>query len=371
MLRTLGLILVAGGSCAGAYWLGTTLGRSGTTPPPTSVQVVEGLEVDAADLDAGEVWERPDFVHPIVIRNRRSATAEIKGFVASCGCLMVEQHTLAIPAGETATVRLKLDLTHRALHELGQAVRPLHVEIRPFCKGVVSQESGWLLHGVVKSALTLDTLSLHLGDALVSGAAPFSRKVRATMHVPGGSLRATANPDLVTVDVRQSPGETNEFELDIAPRKGLPVGPFTCNLKLEVVSPAGEVLPGATLPIRGTTQPPVRALPARLLLGSRRIGSTAQATVTLQVPEGENWRVDHIEVESTDVVVDAVAVAGIPAGRTYRVRQRIVLEGPQTSAVRFVVRKGGGPLEIVAMAVCYDGDAVGTVSGTGAKERKP
>jgi hypothetical protein len=91
----------------------------------------------------------------------------------------------------------------------------------------------------------------------------------------------------------------------------------------------------------------------------------------LQVPEGENWRVDHIEVESTDVAVDAVAVAGIPAGRTYRVRQRIVLEGPQASAVRFVVRKGGGPPETVAMAVCYEGDAEGAVSGSGKIARNP
>jgi hypothetical protein len=327
--------------------------------------------VDAAALDLGEVWERPDFVHSIAIRNRRSTTAEIQAFAASCDCLSVESRTLAIPPGETATVRLKLDLSLRALHELGQAVRPLHLEIRPVCKGAVSKEAGWVLHGVVKSALTLDTLALRFGDAAGSGATPFSRKVRATVHLPGGSLRATAKPDLVTVDVRQRPETTDEFELTIAPRKGLPVGAFTCKLKLEVVSAAGEVIPGVTLAIDGTIQPPVRALPARLLLGSRRVGSTAEATVTLQVPEGENWVVDHVEAESADVAVDAVAAAGIPAGRTFRVRQRISLEGPQSSVIRFVVRKGGGPLEAVTMAVCYDGDTGGAVSGTSEKARKP
>ncbi len=81
--------------------------------------------MDEAALDLGEVWERRDFLHPLVIRNRRSATAEIQGFVASCGCLTVESRSLAVPPGETATVRLKLDLSHRAPHELGQAVRPL------------------------------------------------------------------------------------------------------------------------------------------------------------------------------------------------------------------------------------------------------
>jgi hypothetical protein len=327
--------------------------------------------VDAAALDLGEVWERPDFVHPITIRNRRSTTAEIQGFVASCGCLSVESRTLAIPPGETAAARLKLDLSHRALHELGQAVRPLNLEVRPVCKGRPSKEAGWVLHGVIKSALTLDTLAIHFGDAAVSGAAPFSRNVRAAVHVSGGSLRATANPDLVSVAVRQRPEATDVFELTIAPRKGLPVGAFACQLKLEVVSAAGEVIPGATLAIGGTIQPAVRALPARLLLGSRRVGSTAEATVTLQVPEGENWVIDHLEVESADVAVDAATAPGIPAGRTFRVRQRIGLEGPQSSVIRFVVRKGGGPPEAVTMAVCYDGDTGGAVSGTSEKARKP
>src|SRR5205085_12391442 len=62
----------------------------------------------------------------------------------------------------------------------------------------------------------------------------------------------------------------------------LPVGPFSCSVQIDLISKSGERLPGVVLPIAGKMQPEVRAIPAQLVFGPRRVGQTAESSVTLQ-----------------------------------------------------------------------------------------
>ena len=80
-------------------------------------------------------------------------------------------------------------------------------------------------------------------------------------------------------------------------------------------------------------------MPASILLGVRRVGQVAEATVALQTPPGETWEVERTEVDSTDVAVEAVPAPA--AGKAFLVRVQITKEGSQASEVHFLVRKPG------------------------------
>jgi len=103
-------------------------------------------------------------------------------------------------------------------------------------------------------------------------------------------------------------------------------------------------------------------VPASLLLGVRRVGRVAEAAVVLQAPSAGRWKIDHTEVDSPDVSLEPVP-GGTRAATAFRVRVKISREGPQTSAVRFFIRRPGHDLEPVPMNVCYDGDARGILAG--------
>ncbi len=314
------------------------------------------------------MWEQTGYPHNLVIHNHNNVATEIFDFAVSCGCVeVIEPRSLTIAPGATAAIRLKLDLAKRTSSERGRSKRPFEVEIRPLQK-VQTTQPGWRLHGVIKSRVTLDTLSLDFGDSAVRGQPPLPRKVTATVHVADASLRAKVVPDLATIRVSPSVGSANQFDLMLAPRPTLPVGTFSCKVHLDLVTKEGEVLPGVILPVTGRMQPEVRAIPAQLVFGPRRVGQTAESTVTLQVPKGEDWIVDHIETDVSGLRVEPVASSGTSVGRVFRIRQPIAKTGHQSSTIRFFVRKGrGGPVPL-AMEVSYDGDESGVLSETGEKE---
>lgn len=343
--------------------------RTWSLPPPPRFDVIDGLAVEASTLDLGEVWEQDDYPYDLVIHNRNDAAAEIFDVAVSCGCVeAIEPRSLTLAPGTTATIRLKLNLAKRTSRERGLPKRPFEVEIHPLRRSSMTPQPGWRLHGVIKSRVTLDTLFLDFGDTAVRGQPPFARKVAAGVHMADARLRMKVVPDLVAVEVRPAEGSANRFDLLLAPRPSLPVGPFECKVHLDLETKDGERLSGVGLPVTGKMQPEVRAIPAQLVFGPRRIGQTAESTVTLQVPKGEDWVVDHIETDAAGVRVEPVAASGMPPGRVFRVRQSITKVGHQSSTIRFFVRKGHGDPVPLAMKVSYDGDESGVLSGTDDKE---
>jgi hypothetical protein len=105
-------------------------------------------------------------------------------------------------------------------------------------------------------------------------------------------------------------------------------------------------------------QPEVRAIPALLAFGPRKVGQVAESTVTLQVPPGSHWVVDHIETDSAGLSADPVSDTAMPAGRVYRIRQLITKTGHQATTVRFFVRKEKGEPTPLAMEATYDGEGM-------------
>ncbi|GEM_PF-5821099 len=348
MLLTLAILAL---SFIGAYWLGA---RTKGSQQPT-LQVIEGLAVDIADLKAGEVWEEKQYIHRLPIRNTTNMDIEILSFIKSCSCTEVEPRTLIIPAGQTATVNLIIDLTHRTMAELDLAARPFAIEVKPYLKSGWPRSRGWVVEGTVKSRVTLDTKAVHFGERPVYGQPPVKMKLLATVHVPVEKLEATLDKQVVSAEINRRTEDPSKYEVVLTTVPSLPPGEFEANLQLDVVTPAGERLYGATLPVAGKVQPEVRLLPAKVLLGSKPVGETAEAVVTLQTPADADVKVDHVEIDSDSLQVEPVTVEGMPTGRAYAVRQKVDKPGDQTATVRFVVRKWDKSLETLSVDVFYHG----------------
>jgi hypothetical protein len=364
-IRWLLAIVILGLSFGAAYWAGL-VARQANQPPP--MEVIEGLAVAAADLDMGEVWEEKGIARKLHIRNQTPGHIEIHDIQQTCSCTDIKPRRLSIAAGETATIDLTLDLTHRTYSERGQARRPFAVGIYPVLDPKAQPRLGWRLYGIINSRVTVDTPSIDFGEEVVCGQRPLARKVIATVHVADASLRAHVVPDLATVRLNALKESTSRFELIVAPLPTLPLGPFSFELQLDLITKLGDHLPGVIVPITGRMQPAVRALPARLVFGPQRVGHSVEATVTLQVPVAENWIVNHIETESNDVVVERFVHPDTSFRPTFRVRQRIRNPGHQSSKVRFFVRKGHGDPVTLTMEVSYDGDEEGVLSEANEKE---
>lgn len=359
------VLLVIG--CAGA-WL---YGAWHSVPPsalPPEYEEIKGLAVKQRDLDLGTVWEDDNLHYQLPIENRTGSDIRVKELIPSCWCLDVKPRSLVIPAGKTYQVDITLDLTHRVPGEIGLAEREFTVEITPVFESGMPRVRGWALHGVSKSRMTLDILSVDFREATVRGQLPVPRKVLATIHVPVDHLEVTADPSVAKVNVERHKSRADTFELSVSWSNSLPVGPFNTHAVIDLISPEGERLRGATLPIAGRMKPEVRILPSRLILGSKPIEEKLEAIVVLQAPANAAIVIDHIETDSRALHVEPVAIEGIARGRTYKVIQKVSKEGDQSSLVRFFIKseKPTAPLE---MQVCYRGEAQTEVQHNGAKPR--
>jgi hypothetical protein len=343
-------------SCLTAYLFGFVSRKPAPQAEPAEV-LIDGLAVAPAALDFGEVWEQKAFAWEVVLENRTDADVRVPSFVTTCGCVALSPRSVTVPARGTAKLAVTLDLTHRGPGEETAAVRPFTVGITPVGIGQGPRQASWVVHGTVKSRVTLNPLYVHFSEMAVQGQAPPRRKVVVTAHVPVDALEAFVNPAIATVEVKRSKDDRSRFELTVAPLPTLPPGPFSCTGTIALQEAGCGRCPAAIFPVEGQMMPEVRPFPAKLLLGSGPIGSTVEGAVVLQAPAEGSVVVESIQIDSPDVHVRPVAVEGMPEGRTYRVTQRVSEAGDHSSVVRFVIRKADGPPQNASMEVWYRGEA--------------
>jgi hypothetical protein len=147
----------------------------------------------------------------------------------------------------------------------------------------------------------------------------------------------------------------------VRPNPNLPVGPFRFDVATHVRTPDGRRHPGAAIAVHGDMQSPTRILPDTVLLGEHPVGRTAEATVTVRLPAGGGWSVEHVETDSPDTAVKVVG-SGVGPLR-YRIVQTISRPRDQTCPVRFVVRRPDGTTESVTVNVSYYGESSRTGDG--------
>lgn len=302
----------------------------------------------------GSASETKQQLHRLPIQNHSDIAVEIIDWSFSCNCTSVTPRQFTVPAGKTVEVELKIDLTHRLPNEMDRAQRAFSVQLRPKLKSVPSFKSTWLMHGAVKSRVTLDADFLQFGELPMQGQRSVKRRVVATTHIPTAWLEVRNDQSVVNVQVQRR--DDGRFELSFMPNPRLPAGEFRTDVHVDIVTPVGERFAGVIRPVAGTMQPEVRLLPARVFLGSHPVGSTVYGYVVMQGPAEASFHVDRIETDTMSVFATGSQVNGVAPGCTFRITQMIREFGDHTSTLRFFIGKGAEPPKMVIVEVTYRGE---------------
>jgi hypothetical protein len=348
----------------GAYYLGRAreVPVATDTPSAPAHEFTGPLVVESSSLDLGEVWEEPEYVHTLPVHNRGSQEVKVTDIATPCGCVSVNPRSFSVSPSGSTQVAVTLDLTSRPQGALGQDVRPFSVEVHPLFTGTQLPRAtrGWTLTARVKSRVTLDALALNFGERPMQGVPAEPRSLVATVHVPCQRLEVATRGGGVNANTRRLDPTGNRYEITFTPDTiALPVGSFKATATVSVVTPSGETLFGARLPVEGTVRPELNLLPARLILGAKPVGETASGTLVLQGAAGNDLAVQQIETDSSDVTVTPVAVEIAPGARAWRVTQRISKAGDQSSTVCFVFTRAGRQIKATVIVSSFGETRVG------------
>ena len=354
-------VLLCIGSGVSAYVLSSRLWLEGAEQEQRQAQeaIIDGLSISTSHLSVGDVWEEKIVTLELPIQNITSETIYVRDIKSSCGCMQISPRKLSIPATETAAVRVSINAQARRPDQVGEPDRAFFYDITPITRANdTNHGKSWRLEGVLRSRVTLSNLGIHFGESAVFRQAATPMKVEATVHVPAERIVATIVPEVVSIRIARKTDDPSRYDLFITPKESLPQGPFKADVTLEIERADGSRAFGATFPVEGVVQPEVRALPARLLLGSNKVGETVSAVVVLQVPSNTSVTVTQIETDSDNLHAAPTEVEGIPTGRAYRVKFKLTKEGDQSATLHFVLRKADRSLERLHVEVNAFGDSM-------------
>lgn len=349
-------LLLAPLACYLAYQLGLAFGpaqQSGSAEPkPIVTRLGSGLEIAAADLDLGEVWEDPDFVRSVTITNRGDRSAMVLDLSGGCECTAIAPRSFTLRHGESQQIQVRIDLTHRFPHQFGADRRELALNLHPVLKESGVSAGAWTITGVIQSRVSLESRGVAFGDLCGQGGPPVTRKMRATAHVPLAGLEATLTPENGTATVHPVADQPNRYDIRVTPNPSLPRGPFRFPVALTAVLSDGRRVRCASFTVDGEMGSPARVVPDPVLLGEHLVGCTANAVVTVQFPT-PGWVVDRVEAEHSDTMVTPTdPLNGRP---TYCIAQPITKPGDQVCQMRVVARHPGGRIESLTATVLWHG----------------
>jgi hypothetical protein len=342
--RLLAAALLAA-SCAAAYWLAFSGRRLAAPASP--------LVVDERSLWFGDAWETKGFAWTLPVANQSGQDVEVLGFVTSCDCVSVQPKSLRIAPGETAQVRLQLDLT-QADAPTKEAIRPFAVDVVPFIQGGLPPTAPWTVRGRVKKALSWEPRFVDFGEGLVRGQPFPEQTVVVTAHTPLAKLTAELDPACGTVRVRPLKDKEPRYQLTVTPAKSLPAGTLAGKVKLHAVTPAGERIPEIALTVRGTVSEDMQPTPAAVVHGPVPVGKLVEETITLRAVSGKPFTVEGLQTASADVRLEPSPHA-VPGCQVFRLVQRVARGGDQREVVQILVRPSEGPAVAVPVRVLYHG----------------
>jgi hypothetical protein len=251
MKRLLLLCVVIAAALAGTsagVWLAhpeptLAAGTGSGTPRPS-----EPLYIPDEGANLGDVWEASDATLHVPIANRAEHPIEVIDVQTSCDCADAWPRRFTVPPRDAISVYVTIDLSRRSLRQVGMARRPFTAVVTPVTAAGPALGS-FTVRGVAVSRVTVNHLAVNFGDSNAAGRPPLSRKVIVTAHVPADRVVASSESDAVAMAVaRLSDGR---YQLTLTPNTARPAGPFAAVVRVAVVTPDGDVLPGTAVPVEG------------------------------------------------------------------------------------------------------------------------
>ena len=182
----------------------------------------------------------------------------------------------------------------------------------------------------------------------------------------GGLIVSAADLDLG--DVWDTTEFVRELTIRNPSRSDKRIEDFATSCLCTAVEPRAVVVPaGGTATVHVHIDPNHQRSPDDVNLALRPFAVEVTPISKITRVERSGWTIHGqfrsrvtlnalIETDSTDVIVEATTAEGIPAGRAFRVRQRVAHEGGQTDTVRFFLRNAKGQSISLAMEVTSHGE---------------
>jgi hypothetical protein len=330
--------------------VGTYFGTVATIPSPSrpTKPSQASLVVSPSSLNFGEVWESGHFNSQIEFENRGNRSINITHLQSSCQCLAIDPQAIIVPSGESRRVSIAINLL--AKRPSGQA-EDWDVQLPLIAKwdegGDGPEQSEWLIHGKVKSIVSVSPGILDFGDQLVLGnqAPPIKAVIR--VKKPGTRVNIKTTPEGFSVALEKSP---QDYTIIVTPPRSLPVGAFDQIIGMELSSEHdGTTLPESRIRVRGEVSHRVVAVPPIIHLGLLKVGTTAVGTTTIRSRTGRSFDISKLLTSPDGSQVDVTKSAD---GYGISIRQKVESPGTGSATMTLLAKVSDG--EIIPVDIAWD-----------------
>jgi hypothetical protein len=299
-----------------------------------------------------------EFLWSLPVKNTSDKTIDITDIETSCGCGSVKPTSVAIAPGEVAEFHLRLDLTPKGADNRSKTVWPFSTRLVPILRNGGAGELLWTIRGTVRKAFDLSSELVDFGDSLVCGSAFAPKSILVRCILPHSGLSARCEDSVASVRVLPAREKAWGYEVEVLPKRDLPVGDHKFAVVLEAVPPvdvrssaARVELPNFRVEVRARVHPRIRALPEEVFLGAAYVGESLDDMVTLSSVDIP-FRVVNVECnpEGSLVVSRAKSSKDGETRQTYQVLQRVTDVGIQEGKIRFFIAPST-PTEQVTLTV--------------------
>lgn len=314
-----------------------------------------GLFVAAERLSLGDLWEDTRFKWLLPIQNRGDKDVDVDTFFASCMCVTTQPRRLLIPAGESRTLELTLDLTPQP-SKRPPTTWPFEVRLQPAILGPRGNFiflKGWELHGTVRRVLSLPRYQLDFGKHS-ERSQPLPAQPLAITSL--GSLRGIAaecGSMSFQAEVKPVRGSNSRFELTISPKGIVPIGAHQFEVHVIAELAMGQKVTSRGISVTAEVVSDIQPSPPVVHFGPQTVGEMCEESVTLSSMTVSPFKVVGYLLEASGVAVQADPQQG--AGAIFQIRQRIVRGGHQSGSILFQVETCEGAMRDVKVPIQYYG----------------
>jgi hypothetical protein len=221
-------------------------------------------------------------------------------------------------------------------------------------EGEPAAQTGWVLAGRVRRAISFSPREIDFTDRLVRGQPFEPEQITVNTLVPIRRIEAECSEKHAVVQVRDPPDGGKEYRLQVAPNSELRPGPFEFEILVRSQTEGGEDLPAIPVTARGAVVEDLMATPAALLLGTRSVGECVEETVILESRSGQPFEILETAMESENCTIDPVP-QGETSRATLRIRQGISAAGAQVGTIRIRARMRNETNLTLPVRISYHG----------------
>lgn len=310
-----------------------------------------GLEIAAADLSLGDIWEDDNITRTVTLRNITDQAIEVAGFNSSCGCIGITPRKFVLPAHEKVELQMELGLrVSRGMPMARGNAAPFEVWLTPYVKDRGYPSIPWKLTARVHVPFLIPAL-----DTIDAGIVTEDQIKELSWPIqPHGQLRemkVTTKGNWL--DARLSKGYD---QLTLVPRADMPLGSFEDELTLSAAVDGLDKRYERQVRVIGKRTGPIVVYPESLLLGMLGQGRSAASTVQFTAAEP----FEHEVVQPVDGALTWSWKQDEAMKKELSIQVEVAKEGYGHHELTVACRlKGSGKRYLVPIRISYYGQREG------------